>query len=193
MLSQQMGWSFDDAERMMLFTTMPFEAFCLDARFLNVEEDESRLPIRWLAAAQVAARLGQATRAERKQVLKVWIDQTAAAARDEHGVWTALTVPGIEIRNLGTAGAALIAIGSDALAAGGKYLACCIATNTRLALMEAGPVERRVYATLLQADSFRAIGKLDEARMTYEAALDDAVRARDAEAEKTVRARLQEL
>ena len=169
----------------VLVFCMPLEAFRRDAEALNVEEDESRLPIRWLAAAQLAHRLADATDAERKQLVNTWVTQTRAA-EDSDGVFTALAMPGIVVRDLASAGETLVAIATQARTGGALYLAYCIATNTRLALTARGPAGVRARATIQQAETLRAMGLAEQTRQTFEAALEDAIRAGDEPLAKSV-------
>jgi tetratricopeptide (TPR) repeat protein len=155
----------------------PFEAFARDAIALNVEEDESRLPVRWLAAAQVATRLADARAPERKSLLKIWVRQQAEDGVD--GVWSALTVPGIPVRDLPSASSALCAIAADMERGGAFNLAYSTVTHMRIALMDRGPAAARSAATLQQARVLRQMGLLEEAQDTFEAAMEDAVRSRD--------------
>ena len=159
----------------------PFEAFARDATALNVDEDESRLPIRWLAAAQVATRLADARPSERKSLLKVWTKQQDAEGQD--GVWSALSVPGIHVHDMPTAAAAMCAIASDMERGGAFNLAYSTVTHMRIALMDRGPASARGLCTVHQARVLRQMGLLEEAQDTYEAAMEDAVRANDAELE----------
>ena len=159
----------------------PFEAFARDATALNVDEDESRLPIRWLAAAQVATRLADARPSERKSLLKVWTKQQDAEGQD--GVWSALSVPGIHVHDMPTAAAAMCAIASDMERGGALNLAYSTVTHMRIALMDRGPASARGRCTVQQARVLRQMGLLEEAQDTYEAALEDGVRAKDAELE----------
>lgn len=159
----------------------PFEAFARDAVALNVEEDESRLPIRWLAAAQVASRLADARGAERKQLLATWVKQQAADGPD--GVWSALAVPGIPVRDLASAAAALCRIAEDMERGGALNLAYSTVTNMRIAMLERGPAGARGAAAWQQARVLRQMGLLEEAQDTYECAQEDAIRAGDAELE----------
>ncbi|HEY5550930.1 MAG TPA: tetratricopeptide repeat protein [Opitutaceae bacterium] len=159
----------------------PFEAFARDAVALNVEEDESRLPIRWLAAAQVASRLADARGSERKQLLATWVRQQAADGAD--GVWSALAVPGIPVRDLPSASAALCKLAEDMERGGALNLAYATVTNMRIAMLERGPAGARGAAALQQARVLRQMGLLEEAQDTYECAQEDAVRAGDKELE----------
>jgi tetratricopeptide (TPR) repeat protein len=159
----------------------PFEAFARDAVALNVEEDESRLPIRWLAAAQVASRLADARGAERKQLLATWVRQQAADGPD--GVWSALAVPGIPVRDLPSASAALCRLAEDMERGGALNLAYATVTNMRIAMLERGPAGARGAAAWQQARILRQMGLLEEAQDTYECAQEDAVRAGDKELE----------
>src|SRR5688572_10648151 len=146
----------------------PFEAFARDATALNVEEDESRLPIRWLAAAQVATRLADARPSERKSLLRVWTKQQDAEGAD--GVWSALSVPGIHVHDMPTAAAAMCAIASDMERGGALNLAYSTVTHMRIGLMDRGPASARALCTLQQARVLRQMGLLEEAQDTYEAA-----------------------
>lgn len=159
----------------------PFEAFARDAVALNVEEDESRLPIRWLAAAQVASRLADARGAQRKQLLATWVRQQAEDGPD--GVWSALAVPGIPVRDLASASAALCRIAEDMERGGALNLAYATVTNMRIAMLERGPAGARGAAAWQQARVLRQMGLLEEAQDTYECAQEDAVRAGDKELE----------
>lgn len=159
----------------------PFEAFARDAAALNVEEDESRLPIRWLAAAQVATRLADSRPQERKSLLRIWVRQQAEDGAD--GVWSALRVPGIPVHDLGSASDALCSIAADMERGGALNLAYSTVTHMRIAMMARGPVRPRAAATLQQARVLRQMGLLEEASDTYEAAQEDAVRAGDSELE----------
>jgi tetratricopeptide (TPR) repeat protein len=159
----------------------PFEAFARDAAALNVEEDESRLPVRWLAAAQVATRLADARPSERKSLLRIWVRQQAEDGVD--GVWSALTVPGIPVTDLPSASAALCSIAADMERGGAFNLAYSTVTHMRIALMDRGPAGARAAATLQQARVLRQMGLLEEAQDTYEAGMEDAIRAKDTELE----------
>ena len=159
----------------------PFEAFARDAAALNVEEDESRLPVRWLAAAQVATRLADSRPQDRKSLLRIWVLQQAADGAD--GVWSALAVPGIPVRDLASAAAALCSIAADMERGAALNLAYSTVTHTRIALMERGPAGARGLATFQQARVLREMGLLEEASDTYQAAREDAIRAKDAELE----------
>lgn len=159
----------------------PFEAFARDAVALNVEEDDSRLPVRWLAAAQVASRIADARPQERKALLRTWVRQQEQDGAD--GVWTSLTVPGIPVTDLASASTALCHIAADMERGGALNLAYATVTNMRLALMDRGPVGPRASATIQQARVLREMGLLEEAQDTYEAAREDAVRAKDTELE----------
>jgi tetratricopeptide (TPR) repeat protein len=167
------------------FRTMPilapFEAFARDAVALNVEEDESRLPIRWLAAAQVASRLADARGAERKQLLATWVRQQAEDGPD--GVWSALAVPGVPVRDLASASVALCRIAEDMERGGALNLAYSTVTNMRISMLERGPAGARGAAAWQQARILRQMGLLEEAQDTYECAQEDAVRAGDSELE----------
>lgn len=159
----------------------PFEAFARDAVALNVEEDESRLPIRWLAAAQVASRLADARGSQRKQLLATWVRQQAEDGPD--GVWSALAVPGIPVRDLASASGALCRIAEDMERGGALNLAYSTVTNMRIAMLERGPAGARGAAAWQQARILRQMGLLEEAQDTYECAQEDAVRAGDKELE----------
>lgn len=159
----------------------PFEAFARDAAALNVEEDESRLPIRWLAAAQVATRIADSRPQERRSLLRVWVRQQAEDGAD--GVWSALRVPGIPVHDLGSASDALCTIAADMERGGAFNLAYSTVTHMRIAMMARGPVRSRANATLQQARVLRQMGLLEEASDTYEAAMEDAVRAGDSDLE----------
>jgi hypothetical protein len=173
---------------------MPFEAFCLDAKVLNVEEDESRLPIRWLAGAQVALRLGQATQRERRDLIRLWAKQAADDSNpDAQGVWQAIAVPRITVRDLTSAAETLLAMANECHAGGAVHLAYCLALNTRLALLDHGPVHVRAKATRKQAELLNTLGFVIEAGDTYSEARDDAVRAGDRVAEAEISATLMHL
>jgi tetratricopeptide (TPR) repeat protein len=159
----------------------PFEAFAHDAAALNVDEDDSRLPVKWLAAAQVAARLADSRPQERKSLLRIWVRQQVEDGAD--GVWSALAVPGIPVRDLASASAALCSIAADMERGGALNLAYSTVTHMRLAMLERGPAGARAIATLQQARVLRQMGLLEEASDTYEEAREDAVRAGDTELE----------
>ncbi len=159
----------------------PFEAFARDATVLKVEEDEARLPVKWLAAAQVAARLADARPQERKSLLRIWVRQQAEDGDD--GVWSALAVPGIPVRDIASASAALCAIAADMERGGAFNLAYSTVTHMRIAMLERGPAGARGAATLQQARVLREMGLLEEAADTYQEAREDAVRAQDGELE----------
>jgi tetratricopeptide (TPR) repeat protein len=159
----------------------PFEAFARDATALNVDEDESRLPIRWLAAAQVATRLADARPSERKSLLKVWTKQQDAEGED--GVWSALSVPGIHVHDMATAAVSLCALGTEMEDGGALNLAYSTVTHMRIALMDRGPAGARALCTLQQARVLRRMGLLEEAQDTYEATIEDAVRGNAREIE----------
>lgn len=161
----------------------PFEAFARDAVALNVEEDESRLPIRWLAAAQVASRLADSRARERQTLLKTWAMHQDDAEADSAGVWTVLSVPGIRITDLESAAATLCHIAVDMERGGAMNLAYSTVTHLRIAMLDRGPVGARGAATLQQARVLRQMGLLEEAADTYEAAQEDALRANDRELE----------
>jgi tetratricopeptide (TPR) repeat protein len=159
----------------------PFEAFARDATVLNVEEDESRLPVKWLAAAQIAARLADARPQERKSLLRTWVRQQAEDGAD--GVWSALAVPGIPVRDLASASAALCSIAADMERGGALNLAYSTVTHMRISMLEHGPAGARGAATFQQARVLREMGLLEEASDTYEEAREDAARAEDRELE----------
>ena len=159
----------------------PFEAFARDATALNVEEDESRLPIRWLAAAQVAARLADSRASERKSLLRIWVKQQENDGAD--GVWSALAVPGIPVRDHASASAALCHIAADMERGGALNLAYSTVTHMRISMLERGPAGARGAATLQQARVLRQMGLLEEAEDTYGEAREDGVRSGDKELE----------
>lgn len=161
---------------------LPFEAFARDAAALNVEEDESRIPVRWLAAAQVAFNLSNARPNERAAFIRTWSAKSQLPDKDGE-VWHALTVPGIAVRDLSTAAATLCAIGDIAEEGGALNLAYSIVTNVRIALLEGGPAAVRDAAAIRQARVLGKMGMSDEMLDTYEAARDDAVRGGDRELE----------
>lgn len=168
-----------------------FLAFALDVRDLNAEEDESRVPIRWLGAAQVATRLGEAAPRKRKEMIATWVRQAADDGPD--GVWTALSVPGLVVRDAESACLTLVAFARQAREGGALYLAYCIAMNTRLAMLHTGPAHARARATFEQALVLRERGEMDRAEDTFEAALEDAIRGGDAEIEAAAGSALEEI
>jgi tetratricopeptide (TPR) repeat protein len=159
----------------------PFQAFARDATVLNVEEDESRLPVKWLAAAQVASRIADSRQSERKALLKLWSEQQQQDGED--GVWSALAVPGIPVRDLASAAAALCHIAADMERGGALNLAYSTVTNMRIAMLERGPAGARGQATFQQARVLRQMGLLEEAEDTFTEAREDALRANDFELE----------
>ncbi|HYV96548.1 MAG TPA: hypothetical protein VE967_03740 [Gemmatimonadaceae bacterium] len=159
----------------------PFEAFARDAEALRVEEDETRLPVKWLAAAQVAARIADSRPDERKALLRVWVKQQSDDGAD--GVWSALAVPGIPVHDLASASEALCHIAADMERGGAFNLAYSTVTHMRLSMLDRGPARARGYATLQQARVLRQMALLEEAQDTYEEAREDAIRAHDRELE----------
>jgi tetratricopeptide (TPR) repeat protein len=155
----------------------PFEAFARDAVALKVDEDETRLPVKWLAAAQIAARLADSRPAERKALLGTWIRQQAEDGAD--GIWSVLAVPGIPVQDLPSASAALCHMAADMERGGALNLAYSTVTHMRISMLERGPAAARGAATLQQARILRQMGLLEEASDTFEEAREDAVRASD--------------
>jgi hypothetical protein len=155
----------------------PFEAFARDAVALKVEEDETRLPVKWLAAAQIAARLADSRPAERKALLRTWIRQQIEDGAD--GIWSVLAVPGVPVQDLPSASTALCHIAADMERGGALNLAYSTVTHMRISMLERGPAGARGAATLQQARILRQMGLLDEASDTYQEAREDAVRSQD--------------
>jgi tetratricopeptide (TPR) repeat protein len=92
-------------------------------------------------------------------------------------------VPGIPVRDLASASAALCHVAADMERGGALNLAYSTVTHMRIAMLERGPAGARGAATLQQARILRQMGLLEEASDTYQEAREDAVRARDAELE----------
>ncbi len=159
----------------------PFEAFARDAVALKVDEDETRLPVKWLAAAQIAARLADSRPAERKALMSTWVRQQHEDGAD--GIWSALAVPGLPVQDLPSASAALCHIAADMERGGALNLAYSTVTHMRISMLERGPAGARGAATFQQARILRQMGLLDEASDTYQEAREDAVRAPDANLE----------
>src|SRR6185436_10138013 len=124
----------------------PFEAFARDAVAIKVDEDETRLPVKWLAAAQIAARLADSRPAERKALLGTWIRQQAEDGDD--GIWSVLAVPGIPVQDLSSASAALCHMAADMERGGALNLAYSTVTHMRISMLERGPAAARGAATL---------------------------------------------
>ena len=155
----------------------PFEAFARDAVALKVDEDETRLPVKWLAAAQIAARLADSRPAERKALMSTWVRQQHEDGAD--GIWSALAVPGLPVQDLPSASTALCHIAADMERGGALNLAYSTVTHMRISMLERGPAGARGAATLQQARILRQMGLLEEASDTYQEAREDAVRAPD--------------
>jgi tetratricopeptide (TPR) repeat protein len=98
-------------------------------------------------------------------------------------VWSALAVPGIPVRDLASASAALCCIAEDMERGGALNLAYATVTNMRIAMLERGPAGARGAAAWQQARVLRQMGMLEEAQDTYECAQEDAVRAGDKDLE----------
>lgn len=155
----------------------PFEAFARDAVALKVDKDETRLPVKWLAAAQIASRLADSRPAERKALLGTWIRQQAEDGAD--GIWSVLAVPGMPVKDLASASSALCHMAADMERGGALNLAYSTVTHMRISMLERGPAAERGAATLQQARILRQMGLLEEASDTYQEAREDAVRAPD--------------
>jgi tetratricopeptide (TPR) repeat protein len=156
----------------------PFAAFSQDADVLAALGDNSPLPMRWLAAAQVASRLADASAKERDQLLKTWTEQQGDAGAD--GVWSALNVPGIPVVDIESAVRALCAIGAEMERVGALNLAYTTVTHSRIAVLR-GPAAVRGLAAVQQARVLRQMGYQEEASDTYEEARLDGIRAKDPE------------
>ncbi len=164
-----------------MLTLTPFDSFSHDAEILTTLGEDSPLPMRWLAAAQVAARLADSRPKERAALLRTWL-QHQAADEAEAGVWSALVVPGISVRDVPSAVTALCAIGAEMERAGALHMAYATVTNSRIAVLN-GPVVSRGYAAVQQARILRQLGYHEEAGETYAMAREDAAMAGDQELE----------
>jgi tetratricopeptide (TPR) repeat protein len=156
----------------------PFAAFSQDADVLAALGDGSLLPMRWLAAAQVASRLADARPKDRAQLLKSWSEHQDDASAE--GVWSALLVPGITVQDINSAVRALCVIGGEMERLGALNLAYTTVTHARIAVIK-GPPDVRGLAAFQQARVLRQLGYLEEASDTYEAARLDGTKANDAE------------
>ncbi len=156
----------------------PFAAFSQDADVLAALGDSSLLPMRWLAAAQVAARLADARPNDRAELLRTWSEQQHDEGSD--GVWSALNVPGIPVRDIKSAVRALCAIGEEMERVGALNLAYTTVTHARIAVIK-GPADVRGLAAVQQARVLRQLGYHEEASDTYEAARLDGKKANDPE------------
>jgi tetratricopeptide (TPR) repeat protein len=156
----------------------PFAAFSQDADVLAALGDSSALPMRWLAAAQVASRLADARPKDLAQLLTAWSEQQNDSSTES--VWSALQVPGIQVRDISSAVRALCVIGSEMERIGALNLAYTTVTHARIAVIK-GPPDVRGLAAFQQARVLRQLGYHEEASDTYEAARLDGAKANDAE------------